>query len=122
MHRIASLGQRELSFENPVPKQRDVTFYIAYPDSSVRVRSEAMSRRNLRSRELFSHFKIADAHQFSAIAYAFCPNIAVDILGHCNDQSKRLVIWSGDWAEAPVVEQIKSIVHSHPQVPSSVFE
>ena len=66
--RIASRVQRKLRFKNAVPEQSEISFLSSDPNSSVWVRSEAVSRRDLRRRELFTHLEITDAHQLSRIA------------------------------------------------------
>ena len=81
-----------------------------------------MSRRNLRGREYFAHLEIAYAHKLSRIACTFCPNVAVDVLGHSNHHSKRLVIGFGEATESPILEEIQSVIHSHPHVPGVVFK
>ena len=86
--------------------------------SGARVRA----RRDLRSRELFTHLEIADAHKLSRIACTLCPNIPVDVLGNPNHHSKRLVIRFGQATESPILEQIQPVIYSHPQVPGTVFQ
>ena len=81
-----------------------------------------MSRRNLRRGKFFTHLEIADAHKLSRFACALCPDIPVDVLGHSNHHSKRLVIRFGEATESPILEQIQSVIHSHPQVAGAVFQ
>jgi len=66
---------------------RDVSFYGAYPDSSLWVRREAVSRRDLRRRKLLTRLEVADTHKLSRFACALCPNISVDVFGNANYKS-----------------------------------
>ena len=119
--RISLCVEREC-LQNAMAEQRKVPLQSAYPNSSLRIRREGTARRNLRRRELFTHLEIADTHKLSRITGALCPNIAVNVLCHSNHQPKRLVIRFGQAAEPPILEQIESVIHSHPQVSGAVFQ
>ena len=80
-----------------------------------------MSRRNLRRGEFFAYLEIAYAHKLARLACTFCPNIAVDVLGHSDNHSKRLVIGFRQATEPPIFEQIQPVIYSHPHVSGVVF-
>ena len=79
-------------------------------------------RRNLRRREHLTHLEIADANKFLGFASTLCPDIPLDVLDHPNHHTKWLMIRFGEASELPILEQIQTVVHSHPHVAGSVFQ
>jgi hypothetical protein len=108
--------------QDAVPEQRDISFTGLYPNSSVWIGSEIMSRRDLRIIEDFPHLEIAYAHKLSRFACAFCPNIPVDVLGYPHHHSERLVIRFRDPTKSAIYEEVQSVIYSHPQVAGVVFQ
>ena len=117
------LGSAGTCLQNAIAEKRKVPCYsvpIQIPPCGSGARVRAAGTCDVR--ELFPDLEIADAHQLSRITVTRRPNIAIDVLRHSNHQSKRLVIWFGETAEAPSLNMIQAVIHSHPQVSGAVFE
>jgi hypothetical protein len=69
------------------PEKRQVTCECAQPNSALRVRRNGLGLRNLRLGKFLAHLEIADADESSLSAFAFRPNIAVDVLRYTDYQT-----------------------------------
>src|ERR1700690_1497350 len=108
---------------NTFPEKRQFTCDCAQPNSTLRVGRNSLSLRNLRLGELLAHLEIADADKSSFLsAFAFRPDIAVDILCDTEHQTQWVMIRFRDTPEAAIFVDEEPVVNANPNVALMVFK
>ena len=100
-----------------LPEKRQATGERAQPNSALWVCYNNMSIRNLRLGEFLAHLEIVDADESSFLsAFAFRPNISVDIFCDTDYQTQWVMIRSRDTPEDAIFVDEKLVVNANPKV------
>src|SRR5580693_6099414 len=101
---------------NPIPEKRQVTRVCTQPNSTLWVCRDCIAPRNFSLGERLAHLEIVDADESSWRAFAFRPNIAVDIFCKTEYQAQRLMIGFRDTPEAAIFVDEERVVNANPDV------